>query len=180
MPAAFARRCRRSLSLALVPALLALAATPLKAETHSSLQAVTSTGTSAWNGTFPFNIRGVLLCHPDEMLDSTPNCLPWINGANQYRIGGEWQVIFQAVDPGGRGGTTCRMGQNCGNQPWIHNSDLSYTNEAWIAEILRLNFDPSNLRQYRAGDLIEVTVRQSLFYSVKLHVVGHNRVPHPA
>ncbi len=84
-------------------------------ETHANLQAVTSVGASAWNGTFPFTLRGVLLCNTDEMLDSRPNFLPWDGGVNQYRMGGEWQVTFQAVDAGDRGGTTCWMGQNYGN-----------------------------------------------------------------
>jgi len=151
--------------------------------THSSLQAVTSTGASAWTAPSapfdpPLTIRGVLLCNTDEMLDSTPTFLPWDGGANQYRMGGEWQVTFQAVDPGDRGGTTCWMGQNYGNQPWIHDSDLSYGNEAWVAEILRLNHDPSTMRRFRAGDLIEVSVRQSLFYGGKRNInEGHDIDP---
>ena len=161
---------------------LALCAAPAlvfaQSETHSNLQAVTGVGASAWSGTFPFKIRGVLLCNPDEMLDSTPNYLLWNDGANQFRMGGEWQVTFQAVDPGDRGGTTCWMGQNYGNQPWIHDSDLSYTNEAWVAEILRLNYDQSNLHQFRAGDLVEMTVRQSLFYGGKRNInEGHDIDP---
>jgi hypothetical protein len=149
-----------------------------QSETHANLQSVTTNGTSAWSGTFPFTIRGVLLCDPDEMLDSTPNFLPWNDGANQYRMGGEWQVTFQAADPGDRGGTTCWMGQNYGNQPWIHNGDLSYTNEAWVAEILRLNYDPSTLHQFRAGDLVEISVRQSLFYGGKRNInEGHDIDP---
>jgi hypothetical protein len=147
-------------------------------ETHSSLQAVTATGASAWNSAFPFTIRGVLLCNPDEMVDSTPNYLPWNDGANQYRMGGEWQITFQAVDAGDRGGTTCWMGQNYGNQPWIHNGDLSYTNRAWVSEILRLNYAPSTLHAFRAGDLIEITVRQSLFYGGKRNInEGHDIDP---
>jgi hypothetical protein len=161
---------------------LALCAAPAlvfaQSETHSNLQAVTSVGASAWSGTFPFTIRGVLLCNPDEMLDSTPNYLPWNDGANQYRMGAEWQVTFQAVDPDDRGGTTCWMGQNYGNQSWIHDSMLSYTNEAWVAEILRLNYDQSNLHQFRAGDLVEMTVRQSLFYGGKRNInEGHDIDP---
>ncbi|HON09207.1 MAG TPA: hypothetical protein PLW02_14005, partial [Verrucomicrobiota bacterium] len=46
-------------------------------ETHSNLQSVTSNGTSAWSGSSPFSIVGVLLTDPDEMLDSTPNFLPY-------------------------------------------------------------------------------------------------------
>ncbi|HOB98400.1 MAG TPA: hypothetical protein PKM43_06580 [Verrucomicrobiota bacterium] len=159
---------------------LGAAAAPALAqtETHAALQAVNGVGASAWNGSFPFTLRGVLLCDPDAMLDATPQFLPWDNGANQYRMGGEWQVTFQAVDPGDRGGTTCWMGQNYGNQPWIHQSDLSYSNEAWVPEILRLGFDPSNLRQFRAGDLIEVTARQALFYGGKRNInEGHDIDP---
>jgi hypothetical protein len=139
-------------------------------EKHSNLQAVTSTGTSAWNGTFPFNMRGVLLCNPDEMLDSTPNFLPWNSGANAYLLGAEWQVTIQAVDSTDRGGTTCWMGQSYGNMPWLHSSDLSYSNEAWVSEILRLNFDPSSLHQFRAGDLVEITVRRAEFYGGKRNI----------
>lgn len=160
-------------ALCVTPALI-----QAQSETHANLQAVTATGASAWNSSFPFRIRGVLLCNPDEMLNSTPNFLPWNGGANQYRMGGEWQVTFQAVDPGDRGGTTCWMGQNYGNQPWIHDSDLSYTNEAWVAEILRLNYDRSTLHPFRAGDLIEITVRQSLFYGGKWNInEGHDIDP---
>ncbi|MCL4788428.1 MAG: hypothetical protein KJ070_16815 [Verrucomicrobia bacterium] len=161
---------------------LALCAAPAlglaQSETHSNLQAVTSVGASAWSGTFPFTIRGVLLCNTDEMLDSTPNFIPYSGPAVYGKMGAEWQVTFQAVDPGDRGGTTCWMGQNYGNQPWIHTSDFSYTNEAWVAEILRLNFDQSNLHQFRAGDLVEMTVRQALFYGGKRNInEGHDIDP---
>jgi hypothetical protein len=149
-----------------------------QSETHSNLQAVTSVGASAWNGTFPFTIHGTLLCNPDEMLDSTPNFLPWNDGANANQLGAELQVTIQASDPGDRGGTTCWMGQSYGNMPWLHSSDLSYSNEAWASEILRLNFDPSNLHQFRAGDLVEITVRQALFYGGKRNInEGHDIDP---
>jgi len=152
--------------------------TPALAETHSNLQAVNASGTSAWAGTFPFTIRGVLLCNPDEMLDSTPNFLPWNDGANMFQLGAEWQVTLQATEPGDQGGTTCWMGQSYGNMPWLHNSDLSYTNEAWVSEILRLNFDPANLHQFRAGDLVEITVNQAEFYGGKRNInEAHNIDP---
>jgi hypothetical protein len=144
-------------------------------ERHADLQAVTAAGTSAWGGAFPFTIRGILLCDPQDMLDPTPTFLPWDDGANMGRMGGEWQVTFQAVAAGDRGGTTCWMGQNYGNQPWLHDSALSYGNEAWTAEILRLSFDAVTMHGFRAGDLIEVTVRQSLFYGGKRNInEGHD------
>ena len=123
--AALIRRCRPAVSLALAAVLPALAAGPLRAETHANFQAVTSTGASAWNGSFPITLRGVLLCNPAEMLDYTPRFLPWNDGANQYQLGAEWQIVFQAADPEDRGGTTCWMGQSYGNMPWLHDSELS-------------------------------------------------------
>jgi hypothetical protein len=143
-----------------------LSAAPVlgQTETHANLQAVTSVGLSAWTGDLPFVLRGVLLCDPDEMLDSTPNA-----AANPAGMGGEWQVAFQAAEPGDRGGTTCWIGQNYGSLPWV-GDELSYTDEAWVSEILRLNHDPSTGHPFRAGDLIEVTARRSLFYGGKRNI----------
>lgn len=141
-------------------------------ETHANLQAVTAAGASAWNGTLPFTIRGVLLCNPDEMLDSTPNF-----AANPASMGGEWQTTFQAVGPDDHGGTTCWMGQNYGSLPWI-GDELSYSDEAWVSEVLRLNHDPSTGRPFRAGDLIEVTARRCLFYGGKRNInEAHDLAP---
>jgi hypothetical protein len=135
-----------------------------QSETHANVQAVTEVGTSAWNGTLPFTLRGVLLCHPDEMLNSTPNF-----AANPANMGGEWQITLQAVGPEDRGGTTCWMGQNYGSLAWV-GDELSYTDEAWVSEVLRLNHDPSTGRPFRAGDLIEVMARRSLFYGGKRNI----------
>ena len=149
-----------------------------EAETHSNLQAVTATGTSAWAGSFPIVLRGVLLCDPEEMLDATPDFLPWNDGANAGWMGGEWQITFQAVDPGDRGGTTCWMGQNYANRVPPHDDEFSYSNPAWVSEILRLNHDPSTGHKFRAGDLIEITARQALFYGGKRNInEGHDVDP---
>ncbi|HRZ54819.1 MAG TPA: hypothetical protein P5525_05110 [Candidatus Paceibacterota bacterium] len=147
-------------------------------ETHSNLQSVTSSGTSAWNGTFPFTLRGVLLCDPEEMLDYAPNFIPWDNGANAGKMGGEWQVTFQAVEAGDRGGTTCWMGQNYANRVPPHDDEFSYSNPAWVAEINRLNFDPTTGHKFRAGDLVQITARQALFYGGKRNInEGHDVDP---
>jgi len=147
-------------------------------ETHANLQAVTATGTSAWNGAFPIALRGVLLCDPEEMLDATPKFLPWDDGANAGGLGGEWQVTFQAVGPGDRGGTTCWMGQNYANRVPPHDDAFSYSNPAWVAEISRLNYDPNTGRKFRAGDLIEVTAQQALFFGGKRNInEGHDVDP---
>jgi hypothetical protein len=153
-------------------------ATPAVAETHANLQAVNATGGSAWSGTFPFTIRGVILNNPEDMLNPTPNFLPWDGGANSGKMGAEWQFVFQATEAGDRGGTVCWMGQNYGNQPWIHDSAKSYTNAAWVAEILRLEHDAETGHRFRAGDLVDVTVNQALFYGGKRNInEGHDIDP---
>lgn len=144
--------------------LSALAAAP---ETHRNLQAVQPDGTSAWTGSLPITLRGVLLNDPEECLDATPGFVPWDDGAGAGRMGGEWQIFLQAADPDDRGGTTCWMGQNYGNLPWLHDSAKSYPDEAWAAEVQRLSRDPVHHHRFRKGDLIEVTARRSLFYGGK-------------
>ncbi len=139
-------------------------------ETHSNLQAVDANGVSAWNGSHPFTVTGVLLGGTDEMLDSTPNFLPWNEGANIYALGGEWQAVVQATGPNDRGGTTCWMGQCYGNMPWEHDSALSYSNEAWAEEINRLNHDPATGHKFAKGDLVQITARGSAFYGGKRNI----------
>lgn len=147
-------------------------------ETHADLQAVTAAGTSAWSGAFPITLRGVLLCDPEEMLDSTPNFLSWNGGANVGRMGGEWQITFQAVAPGDRGGTTCWMGQNYANRVPPNDDEFSYSNPAWVAEVGRLNYDPNTGHKFRAGDLIDITARQALFFGGKRNInEGHDVDP---
>jgi len=159
-------------------ALTAGAAVAVPLESHRNLQAVKEDGTSAWSGSFPFRIRGVLLNRPEDLLDPTPQFLPWDSGANVGRLGGQWQIFIQAVDPEDRGGTACWMGQNYGNLSWLRNSDLSYTNRAWVAELLRLGHDPETGHQFQPGDLVEITVNQSLFYGGKRNInEGHSIDP---
>lgn len=147
--------------------MVAVAPGLIRAETHSNLQAVTSTGLSAWPESFPVTLTGVLLCGPEEMLDSTPNFLPWNGGANAGRMGGEWQITFQAVEPGDFGGTTCWMGQNYANRVPPRDPEFSYSNEHWVGEILRLIHDPATGRPFRAGDLVEITANRALFFGGK-------------
>ncbi len=95
---AISRDAQNSFCLFLLAALLTspLLALSLRAETHANLQSVTATGTSAWSGTYPFTVTGVLLTDPDEMLDSTPHFQP----ASAGLMGGEWQMVVQAAFPG--------------------------------------------------------------------------------
>jgi hypothetical protein len=99
------------------------------------------------------------------MLDSTPNFIPWNNGAGAYQMGGQWQVFVQTVSSGDRGGVECWMGQNYGNLPWEpHDGSDHYTNEAWSAEVWRVSHDPSTGHAFHKGDLVTVTANGSLFY----------------
>jgi hypothetical protein len=135
------------------------------AETVSNLEAVDSNGVSTWAGVYPVTITGVLLTDPGEMLDSTPNSIPWNGGAGMYQLGGQWQVFVQAVLPGDRGGVECWMAQNYGNLPWEpHDGSDSYSDSDWSAEVTRVSHDPASSYGFRKGDLVTVTANGSLFY----------------
>ena len=143
----------------------ALAADAARAETVTNLEAVDSSGVSTWSGSFPFTITGVLLTDPDEMLDSTPNFIPWNDGAGAFKMGGQWQVFVQTISTNDRGGVECWMGQNYGNLPFEpHDGSDHYTNEAWGAEVWRVSHDPVTGHAFHKGDLVTVTVNGSLFY----------------
>jgi hypothetical protein len=135
-----------------------------QAETITSFEAADGNGVSTWNGSYPVTMSGVLLTDPGEMLDATGDFIPWNDGAGQNELGGQWQVFVQAVAPGDRGGVECWMGQNYGNLPWLHNSDLSYSNDAWDAEVNRVSHDPATGHAFRKGDLVTVVANGSLFY----------------
>jgi len=141
-----------------------------RAETHGAFQAVNANGTSAWAGGDSVTLVGVLLTDSGEMLDSTPNFVPWNDGANIFNLGAEWQVAIQAVGASDRGGTFLYMGQSYGNMPWLRSSDFSYTDEAWSAELGRLNHDMATGRAFRKGDLVSVTAARSAFYGGKRNI----------
>jgi hypothetical protein len=159
---------RRSFLLPSIATLAAclLASTPARAETHAALQAVTASGTSAWTGAPPFTVLGVLLTDPDEMLDATANFQPVSAGV----MGGEWQIAVQAALAGDRGGTTCWMGQNYATRRPPFDDAFSYSNEAWTAEIERLNHDPATGQTFQKGDLVAITANRSLFYGGKRNI----------
>ncbi len=138
--------------------------------THAELQAVTSTGTSAWVETFPFTIRGVVLNDPGEMLD--PAYDPGATASNL--VGGQYQVFLQAADAGDRGGTALWMAQNYEAMgPWIPAGN-DYGAE-WTNEMRRVMAD-TNGRAFRKGDLVEVTARKALFYNGKRNINEAHRI----
>ncbi|HTY86510.1 MAG TPA: hypothetical protein VMB80_03520 [Candidatus Acidoferrum sp.] len=144
---------------------LLLVANPLRAESFSNLEAVDASGVSTWNGSYPITLVGVPLTDPGEMLDSTPNYLPWNNGANAFNLGGEWQVFVQALGGGDRGGVECWMAQNYGNLPWEpHDGSDSYDNPTWTLEVNRVSHDPATGYALHKGDLVMIKANGSLFY----------------
>jgi 4-hydroxy-3-methylbut-2-en-1-yl diphosphate synthase IspG/GcpE len=56
----------------------------VRAETFQNLEAVDTNGFSTWAGSYPLTVMGVILNDPGEMLDATPNFIPWNNGARAY------------------------------------------------------------------------------------------------
>lgn len=149
---------------------LLLAAGVSRAETHWNLQAVDAVGVSSWSGSYPLTVMGVLLTDPTEMLDATPNFIPYSGPADMFKMGGEWQVVVQAALAGDRLGTTCWMGQNYGNHPAHLGAAFSYTNEAWAAEVARVNTDAATVHQFQKGDLVAIKANRSLFYGGKRNI----------
>ncbi len=141
--------------------------------THAELQSVNSTGYTAWvesPTSFPFAIRGVIVNDPEEMLDPTYDPTATAMGYT----GGMYQVFFQAVDAGDRGGTALWMAQNYEAMGgWIPVGN-DYGAD-WTNEMRRVQYD-ANGRKFRKGDLIEVTARKALFYGGKRNINENHRI----
>ncbi len=152
-----------ALVLALCPAALA--------ETNWALQAVNADGSSAWSGTVPFTLTGVILNNPEQMLDSTWDADAETDGV----MGAQWQIFIQGIGSD-RGGTALWMGQNYSSLPWV--SGQTYSLTEWTDEMNRLNYtngDPNTGAQFRRGDLVTVTANTSGAHAGKRNVnEGHN------
>jgi len=163
---------------------------------HRDYQAIHPDGTSAYPpGAFPVRLVGVVLNDNEDWLDPTSDFDP---GFHPWQMGAQAEIYVQAVDldafaqwdpfPGEPfddfGGTACWMGQNYGNHPFFHppdpehpewNSDYSYTEAEWYAELDRLHLwrpgTPADETQLaRAGDLVVITARGGLNYKGKMNV----------
>ncbi len=117
---------------------------------HSNCQAVDGDGFGTFPVNSPIKMRGVLLNWGHSMLDPTP-------GAPEF-LGGLWQRYVQTVEPGDFGGTACWMGQYIGKIVGNHPAG-SYTDQEWVAELDRLDYDPATGHHFRPGDLVEVRAR---------------------
>ena len=162
------RRAWRSISSTLTAGfcgLLLAAGISSPAETVTNLEAVDANGVSTWNGTFPVVLTGVVLNNPNEMLDSTPDFLPWNSGANAYNLGAQWQIFIQTISPGDRGGVELWIAQDYGNLPWEpHDGSDSYTDDQWTNQVFLVSHDPASGYAFQKGDLVTVTANGSLFY----------------
>ncbi len=136
---------------------------------HSAYQAVNGNGASAYTGGFPMRVRGVVLANTEDWLDPTP---AYTATYVPYAMGGQAELIVQAVEAGDFGGTFCWMGQNYGNLPFKGDPIYSYTDEQWTAELGRLNlFGGDGVTEpIRKGDLVEVRARTGLFYGGKMNI----------
>ena len=111
---------------------LLLAAGISRAETVTNLEAVDANGVSTWNGTFPIVLTGVILNNPSEMLDSTPDFIPWDNGANADNLGASGKFSSKPSRRAIAAGWRCWMAQDYGNLPWEpHDGSDSYTDDQW-------------------------------------------------
>ncbi len=150
-----------------VLALASSAATANSAEnpqevTHMAFQAVDEDGKSTFTGETWVTLEGILLNNPEDWLDPTPDPSP-----GMFYMGGQWEIFIQGED-GDEAGTACWMGQNYGNRHDRDHPEDSYTNEEWLAELYRINYDPNSLLDgrphvFRAGDRVRVVGRHMEF-----------------
>ena len=162
---------------------------------HGNYQQIVESpaGSSNWQSSFsgplPFRLRGVISADSEDWLDSTAH---YTGTFTPWYLGGQAEIFVQAVNLDGTpwdpdpntafndfGGTSCWMGQNYGNLPWISDPQGSYTDEDWYNELNRLQLwhpDTSGLppppaQPVRKGDLVEIrTSVGGLSYNGKMNV----------
>lgn len=144
---------------------------------HRDVQAVDTNGVGTWTG--PAELVGVLLNNPEEMLDPAADFIPYDpNAPFPIRMGGQWQVFVQATHPDDAGGTALWVGQNYGNMPFNRDSEDSYSDAEWQAEVDRLSHDSDTGHRFRKGDLVRVVAPHTGFYGGKTNVnEGHDKSP---
>jgi hypothetical protein len=133
---------------------------------HSDFQAVDEQGEHVYAATDKVTLEGILLHHPADMLDPTPDDTI----TEMFNLGGTWQIFFQGEGED-HAGTAVFLGQLYSNLPWVA-FDGGYTNEEFVAELARLN-----AAQFGPGDRIRVT-GYFLSYKGKLNInEQHNKNP---
>jgi len=128
---------------------------------HWDLQAVNADGVGTYEASDKVAITGIILNNPEEMLNHVPGTAG---------MGGQWQIYIQ--DEGqDHAGTAIFMGQNYS----IAGGSGNYTNEQWLSELLRINYDPNTNYMLTAGDRVRVTGWYK-FYKGKLNINEKHQV----
>jgi hypothetical protein len=133
--------------------------------THRQFQAVNSSGEQTYTATQKVTLEGIVLHHPADMLDPTPDDTI----RTTYNLGAQWQFFFQG-EGDDHAGTAVFLAQLYDNLPWVMTG--GYSNEQWVAELARLN-----AAQFTPGDRIRVT-GWFLSYQGKMNInEQHNKNP---
>ncbi|MBP8303421.1 MAG: hypothetical protein KBE04_04765 [Phycisphaerae bacterium] len=114
--------------------------------THAQFQAVGETGEQAYAQTSRVVLEGIVLNHPGDLLDPTPDDTI----TTPLGLGGQWQIFVQGQGED-HAGTAVFMAQLYNNLPWV-GLDGGYTNDQFIAELTRLN-----AAQFSPGDRVRVS-----------------------
>jgi hypothetical protein len=123
--------------------------------THWDLQAVNADGVGTYEASDKVTITGIVLNNPEEMLDQSPGTVG---------MGGQWQIYIQGEGED-HAGTAVFMGQNYS----VAGGSGNYTDEEWLSELYRIDYDPNTSYIFTAGDRVRVTGWYK-FYKGKLNV----------
>ncbi len=129
--------------------------------THWDLQAVNSDGVGTYEVPDKVSITGIVLNNPEEMLSYIPGTVG---------MGGQWQIYIQG-EGDDHAGTAVFMGQNYS----IAGGSGNYTDEEWLSELYRINFDPNTNYMFTAGDRVRVTGWYK-FYKGKINLNEKHQV----
>jgi hypothetical protein len=131
--------------------------------THQQLQAVDASGVGTYAASDKVVITGIILNNPEEILDPAP-------GPDTGSMGGQWQIYVQGEGED-HGGTAVYMGQYYAKVGGSGN----YSDEDWLAELLRVDHDPNTGYTFVAGDKVRVTGWYK-FYKGKINVNEKHQV----
>lgn len=144
----------------------------------SDFQAVNPNGSPAYSDGFPLRVQGVLLSDPGSIFDNSPNFVPVNWPQTAFQFGGRQQPYVQTIDPNDFGGAAMFLAQSLGNHPANQDDLFSYTDQEWLEELARINFDPNSGHAFQAGDLVEVRARIGLHFSGKFNInEAHDNLP---
>lgn len=134
--------------------------------THREFQAVNDRGEQTYQATQKVILEGLVLHHPADMLDPTPDDTI----TQPFNLGGQWQLFFQG-EGADHAGTAVYLAQLYDNLPWVMPGG-GYSNAQFIAELARLN-----AARFCVGDRIRVT-GYFLSYKGKMNInEQHNNHP---